>query len=66
MKIKVFLGSTCFLKKLKYIFILIEFHHNPESDRVPFVMYADIECLIEKVKIAWKGFVNLSKNTQWK
>ena len=28
---------------------ILEFNHNKKSDKAPFIIYADLECLIEKI-----------------
>ena len=38
-KIKIFITLECLLKALKY----------QKSDKTPFLIYADLECLIEKI-----------------
>ena len=45
LKIKSSVISQCLLKTLKYL----EFNQNQKSDKAPFVIYADLECLMEKI-----------------
>ena len=42
---KDFLMQLCLLKTLKYW----NLNHYQKSDKVPFIIYADLECIIEKI-----------------
>ena len=43
MKIKILVIQLCLLKNS------LEFNQYQKSDKVPFIIYADLECLIEKI-----------------
>ena len=39
---------------------ILEFNHYQKSDKVPFIIYTDLECLIEKIDRCKKNPENLS------
>ena len=39
---------------------ILEFNHYQTSDKVPFIIYTDLECLIEKIDRCKKNPENLS------
>ena len=51
--------STCLLKKL----IILELYQNQNSDKVWFIIYADVECFIEKIDSCKNNTENSSKKT---
>ena len=44
---------------------ILQFNQNQKSDKAPFIIFADCECLIEKIdgckKQSWKLIYNKSK-----
>ena len=55
-KIKIFVTLQCFLKTLKYQNLI---NIKKLKDKAPFIIYADLECLIEKID----RYKNNSKNS---
>ena len=39
---------------------ILEFNHYQKSDKVPFIIYTDLECFIEKIDRCKKNPENLS------
>ena len=59
METNIFVVSRCLLKKL----IILEPYQNQNSDKVWFIIYADVECFTEKIDSCKNNTENSSKKT---